>query len=136
MTGARKPAFRGTAVRGARRVAIGWFYDKFIVGTNRYPSRVSSRRRVRASVVRGRRRFVALELRTSPSLERRCVLITAIHKCGQATKGVWWMPRRAEAMKDAAGCDKLRGAAKQALIRRCPNGATRHHWATFGVTGG
>lgn len=27
-------------------------------------------------------------------------------------------------MKDAAGCDNLRGAVKQALIRRSPNGAT------------
>ncbi len=28
-------------------------------------------------------------------------------------------------MKDVAGCDKPRGAAKQALIRGCPNGETR-----------
>ena len=35
------------------------------------------------------------------------------------------MPWRQEAMKDVASCDKLRGAAKQALIRRCPNGATQ-----------
>jgi hypothetical protein len=53
-------------------------------------------------------------------------LITAFHKCGQASKGVWWMPWRAEAMKDVVGCDKLRGVAKHTLIRRCPNGATRH----------
>ena len=43
---------------------------------------------------------------------------------GQATKGTRWMPRRKQAMKDVASCDKLRGAAKQALIRRSPNGAT------------
>ena len=43
----------------------------------------------------------------------------------QATKGVWWMPRRQEAMKDVASCDKLRVAVKQAMIRRFPNGATR-----------
>ena len=43
---------------------------------------------------------------------------------GQATKGTRWMPRRKQAMKDVASCDKLRGAAKQALIRRFPNGAT------------
>ena len=28
-------------------------------------------------------------------------------------------------MKDVAGCDKPRGAAKQALIRGFPNGATQ-----------
>ena len=27
-------------------------------------------------------------------------------------------------MKDVAGCDKLRGSAKQLLIRRFPNGIT------------
>ena len=64
------------------------------------------------------------------SLEKGYGLITAIHKCGQADKGAWWMPKRAEAMKDVVGCDKLRGAAKQALIRRSPNGATRRNWAT------
>jgi hypothetical protein len=35
------------------------------------------------------------------------------------------MPRRWEAMKDVVACDKLRGAGKQALIRRFPNGETR-----------
>ena len=44
---------------------------------------------------------------------------------GQATKGVRWMPWQREAMKDVVSCDKLRGAAKQALIRRFPNGETR-----------
>ena len=44
---------------------------------------------------------------------------------GQARKGVRWMPWRQEAMKDVESCEKLRGAAKQALIRRCPNGETR-----------
>jgi hypothetical protein len=44
----------------------------------------------------------------------------------QATKGVRRMPRRKQAKKDVASCDKLRGAAKQALIRRFPNGETRH----------
>ena len=43
----------------------------------------------------------------------------------QATKGVRWMPRRLLAMKDVEGCEKLRGAAKQASIRRYPNGETR-----------
>ena len=44
----------------------------------------------------------------------------------QATKGVRRMPRRKQAMKDVASCENLRGAAKQALIRRSPNGETRH----------
>jgi hypothetical protein len=45
--------------------------------------------------------------------------------CGQATKGGRWMPWRREATKGVAGCDKPRGAAKQAVIRGCPNGETR-----------
>ena len=44
---------------------------------------------------------------------------------GQARKGRRWMPWRQEAMKDVGSCEKLRGAANQALIRRCPNGETR-----------
>ena len=43
----------------------------------------------------------------------------------QVTKGLRWMPWRQEPMKDASGCEKLRGAAEIALIRRCPNGETR-----------
>ena len=43
----------------------------------------------------------------------------------QATKCMWWMPRRLQAMKDVAACEKLRGAGKRALIRRYPNGETR-----------
>jgi len=39
-------------------------------------------------------------------------------------KGVWWMPRLQEATKDAGGCDKLRGAVNQAVIRRSLNGET------------
>ena len=34
------------------------------------------------------------------------------------------MPWRREAMKGVVSCDKPRGAAKQALIRGFPNGAT------------
>ncbi len=34
------------------------------------------------------------------------------------------MPWYQEAMKEVEGCHKLRGAANQALIRRCPNGKT------------
>jgi hypothetical protein len=51
---------------------------------------------------------------------------------GQATKGVWWMPWRQEAMKDVVSCDKLRGAAKQALIRGSPNGET-HPESCLGI---
>ncbi len=32
---------------------------------------------------------------------------------GQATKGVRWMPRQREAMKDVVSCEKLRGAANR-----------------------
>jgi len=35
------------------------------------------------------------------------------------------MPRRSKTKKDADGCEKPRGAAKRALIRGYPNGATR-----------
>jgi hypothetical protein len=35
------------------------------------------------------------------------------------------MPWREKAKKDVASCEKPRGAAKQALIRGCPNGETR-----------
>ena len=41
-----------------------------------------------------------------------------------SNKGVWWMPRHGEPMKDVAACEKLRGGGKQPLIRRCPNGET------------
>ena len=34
-------------------------------------------------------------------------------------------------MKDVVACEKLRGAGKQALIRRCPNGET--HLPTAGI---
>ena len=44
---------------------------------------------------------------------------------GQAIKGTRWMPWRWKAMKDVESCDKLRRAAKQALTRRFPNGATQ-----------
>ena len=50
-----------------------------------------------------------------------------IDKCGQATKGVWWMSWHREATKDVVACDKLREAGKQALIRRFPNVETQLH---------
>ena len=48
-----------------------------------------------------------------------------IDKCGQATKGVWWMSWHQEATKDVVACDMLREAGKQALIRRFLNAETR-----------
>jgi hypothetical protein len=32
---------------------------------------------------------------------------------GQGSKGIWWMPWHQAAMKDAAGCEKPRGAASE-----------------------
>ena len=40
---------------------------------------------------------------------------------GQATKGVWGMPRRQEAMKGVEDCDKPGGLVKRELIPGCPN---------------
>jgi hypothetical protein len=58
-----------------------------------------------------------------------CPLSSVLWQClalwGQATKCMWWMPWRLQAMKDVAACEKLRGAGKRALIRRYPNGETR-----------
>ena len=49
---------------------------------------------------------------------------TVIDKCGQATKGTWWMSWHREATKDVVACEKLRGTGKQVLIRRCLNRET------------
>jgi len=51
--------------------------------------------------------------------------VTVIDKCGQATKGIWWMSWHREATKDVVACDKLRRVGKQTLTRRCLNGETR-----------
>ncbi len=46
------------------------------------------------------------------------------------------MPWLSEAMKDVISCDKLRVGANNHLIRRFPNGATRHvEDMTFRVIG-
>jgi len=50
--------------------------------------------------------------------------VTAVDKCGQATKGAGWMSWHREAMKDVVACDKPREAGKQALIRGFPNRET------------
>ena len=56
--------------------------------------------------------------------------VRASDECDQATKGAWWMSRRDEAMKDAVGCDKPRGAVKRALILGFPNRETDHDCAS------
>src|SRR5262249_10305304 len=42
-------------------------------------------------------------------------------QCGQATKGVWGMSWRQEAMKGVEDCDKPGGAVKRALMPGSPN---------------
>ena len=39
-----------------------------------------------------------------------------VDQCGQATKGVWGMPRRQKAMKGVEDCDKPGGLVKRELI--------------------
>ena len=64
----------------------------------------------------------ALRVRTLGHLENS-IASASIYE--SSYKGLRWMPWRQEPMKDASGCEKLRGAAERALIRRCPNGETR-----------
>ena len=47
-----------------------------------------------------------------------------VDQCGQATKGVWGMSRRQEAMKGVEDCDKPGEAVKRALIPGFPNWRT------------
>ena len=42
-------------------------------------------------------------------------------QCGQATKGVWGMSGRQEAMKGVEDCDNPGGAVNRALRPGCPN---------------
>lgn len=44
--------------------------------------------------------------------------LQGVDQCGQATKGVWGMPWRQEAMKGVEDCDKLGGLVKRELIPR------------------
>lgn len=44
-----------------------------------------------------------------------------LDSCGQATKGVWGMSWRREALKGVEGCDKPGEAVKRAMIPGCPN---------------
>ena len=48
--------------------------------------------------------------------ERAGSLKQGVDQCGQATKGVWGMPRRQEAMKGVEDCDKPGGLVKRELI--------------------
>ena len=79
---------------------------------------------MRPEEVEGTRRAhcSALRVRILEHLENS---IASASIYSQVMKGLRWMPRRQEPMKDASGCEKLRGAAEIALIRRCPNGETR-----------
>ena len=61
----------------------------------------------------------------TPAPVSDCPSVTVIDKCGQATKGVWWMPWHREATKDVVACDMLREAGKRASIRRFLNVETR-----------
>ena len=42
--------------------------------------------------------------------------LRGVDQCGQATKGVWGMPWRQEAMKGVEDCDKPGGLVKRELI--------------------
>ena len=48
-------------------------------------------------------------------------MFQGVDQCGQATKGVWGMPWRQEAMKGVEDCDKLGGLVKRELIPRSLN---------------
>jgi hypothetical protein len=71
----------------------------------------------------GGTRCSALRVRALEHLENSIASASIYNS--QVMKGLRWMPWRQEPMKDASGCEKLRGAAERALIRRCPNGETR-----------
>ena len=51
------------------------------------------------------------------------VIGRGVDQGGQATKGVWGMPRRQEAKKGVEDCDKPGGLVKRELIPGFPN----HH---------
>ena len=52
---------------------------------------------------------------------KRRMILQGVDQCGQATKGVWGMPWRQEAMKGVEDCDKLGGLVKRELIPRSLN---------------
>jgi hypothetical protein len=53
--------------------------------------------------------------RSKPIACGRCAL-RGKDQCGQATKGMWGMSRRQEAMKGVEDCDKPGGLVKHELI--------------------
>jgi hypothetical protein len=81
--------------------------------------------RLRDQVWNANFRFEILRFRRRSGSTVGKPLLAVIGKCGQALKGVRWMSWHREATKDAAACEKLRGAGKRALIRRCLNAETR-----------
>ena len=64
-----------------------------------------------------------VSLHTSPHVRysERAGSKQGVDQCGQATKGVWGMPRRQQAMKGVEDCDKLGGLVKRELIPRSLN---------------
>ena len=65
-----------------------------------------------------------VSLRVSQFESQRRMTSERLGLYGQVNKCTRWMPWRQQAMKDAVACEKLRGAGKQALIRRSLNGET------------
>ena len=95
---------------------------RLVRGPRSRGDRAGSGTRLTVDVRTGRAHCSALGVRASEHLENS---ITSASIYSQVTKGLRWMPWRQEPMKDASGCEKLRGAAEKAEIRRCPNGETR-----------
>ncbi len=62
-----------------------------------------------------------VSLSGEPSSVRGRLSVQGVDQCGQATKGVWGMPWRQEAMKGVEDCDKLGGLVKRELIPRSLN---------------
>ena len=59
---------------------------------------------------------LVLFLSSEPGAKATGVFCQGEDQCGQATKGVWGMPRRQEAMKGVEDCDKPGGLVKRELI--------------------
>ena len=94
-------------------------FDSFTCSLTKWKVQcIDAEKRWRFSV--GRR---ATEARDS-GMDAGPAIPNALGLQGQVTKRTRWMPWRSQAMKDVAACEKLRGAGKQALIRRSLNGET------------
>ena len=63
----------------------------------------------------------SLTVKPAREVIRTCGVKQGVDQCGQATKGVWGMPWRQEAMKGVEDCDKLGGLVKRELIPRSLN---------------